>query len=119
MVIQEGLTEEENLKLRLQELETLDERRLEAQQYLECYQARLSKAFNNKIRPRSFQTRDLVLALRRLIITTHKTKNKFTSMWDGPYIIQKVYTNGAYLIMAKGGLKIDPINCRFLKCYYP
>ena len=31
MVIQEGLTDEENAKLRLQELEALDERRLKAQ----------------------------------------------------------------------------------------
>ncbi|KAI5342013.1 hypothetical protein L3X38_009888 [Prunus dulcis] len=54
MAIQEGLTDEENAKLRLQELEALDEKRLEAQQRLECYQARLSNAFNKKVRPRSF-----------------------------------------------------------------
>ncbi|KAM1908815.1 hypothetical protein ACFX1X_028672 [Malus domestica] len=119
MAIQESLTEKENAKLRLQELEALDERRLEAQQHLECYQARLSKAFNKKVRPRSFQTGDLVLALRRPIITTHKTKSKFTSKWDGPYVIQEVYTNDAYLIMAEDGLKIGPINGRFLKRYYP
>ncbi|KAM1856895.1 hypothetical protein ACFX14_007071 [Malus domestica] len=119
MAIQEGLTDEENAKLRLQELETLDERRLEAQQHLECYQARLSKAFNRKVHPRSFQMGDLVLALRRPIITTHETKSKFTSKWDRPYVIQKVYTNDAYLIMAEDGLKIGPINGRFLKRYYP
>ncbi|KAM1621912.1 hypothetical protein ACFXTN_018692 [Malus domestica] len=56
----------------------LDEMMLKAQQHLECYQARLSKAFNKKVRPRSFQTGDLVMALRRPIITTHKTKSKFT-----------------------------------------
>ncbi|KAM1268006.1 hypothetical protein ACFX2I_000363 [Malus domestica] len=119
MAIQEGLTDEENAKLRLQELEALDEKRLEAQQHLECYQARLSKAFNKKVLPRPFQMGDLVLSLRRPIITTHKTKSKFTSKWDGPYVIQEVYTNGAYLIMAEDGLKIGPINGRFLKRYYP
>ncbi|KAM1249238.1 hypothetical protein ACFX2G_032626 [Malus domestica] len=119
MAIQEGLTDEENAKLRLQELEALDEKRLEAQQHLECYQARLSKAFNKKVLPRSFQIGDLVLSLRRPIITTHKTNSKFTSKWDGPYVVQEVYTNGAYLIMAEDGLKIGPINGRFLKRYYP
>ncbi|KAM2690737.1 hypothetical protein EV1_043866 [Malus domestica] len=119
MAIQEGLTDEENAKLRLQELEALDEKRLEAQQHLECYQARLSKAFNKKVLPRSFQMGDLVLSLRRPIITTHKTKSKFTSKWDRPYVVQEVYTNGAYLIMAEDGLKIGPINGRFLKRYYP
>ncbi|XP_068328226.1 uncharacterized protein [Pyrus communis] len=83
MAIQEGLTEEENAKLRLQELEALDKKKLEAQQHLECYQARLSKAFNKKVCPRYFQTGDIFLALRRPIITTHKTKSKFTSKWDG------------------------------------
>ncbi|KAL0455600.1 UNVERIFIED_CONTAM: hypothetical protein Slati_0899200 [Sesamum latifolium] len=47
---QEGLIEEENTRKRLEELEALDEKRLEAQQRLECYQARLSKAFNKKVR---------------------------------------------------------------------
>ncbi|TYK24161.1 RNase H family protein [Cucumis melo var. makuwa] len=39
MPVQEGLTTEDNVKLRLQELEALDEKRVEAQQALECYQA--------------------------------------------------------------------------------
>ena len=38
IAIQEGLTNEENARLRLEELEALDEKRLEAQQHLECYQ---------------------------------------------------------------------------------
>ncbi|XP_034197970.1 uncharacterized protein LOC117613470 [Prunus dulcis] len=118
MAIQEGLTDEENEKLRLQELEALDEKRLEAQQRLECYQARLSNAFNKKVRPRSFQVGDLVLALRRPIITTHKTGSKFTSKWDGPYVVQEVYTSGAYKIIAEDGLRIGPINGKFLKRYY-
>ncbi|KAB2599256.1 hypothetical protein D8674_009527 [Pyrus ussuriensis x Pyrus communis] len=53
---------------------------------------------------------DLVLALRRPIITTHKTKSKFTSKWDGPYVIQEIYTNGAYLIMAEDGT-VAPTSC--------
>ena len=59
------MIEEENVKLRLQELEVLDEKRLEAQQRLECYQARLSSAFNKRVKPRSFQVGDLVLAVDR------------------------------------------------------
>ncbi|CAL2227840.1 unnamed protein product [Prunus armeniaca] len=118
MAVQEGLTDEEHAKLRLQELEALDEKRLEAQQRLECYQARLSNAFNKKVRPRSFQVGDLVLALRRPIITTHKTGSKFTSKWDGPYIVQEVYTSGAYKIVADEDLRVGPINGKFLKRYY-
>ncbi|XP_070026113.1 uncharacterized protein [Nicotiana sylvestris] len=49
LAIQEGITDEENARLRLVELEAIDEKRLEAQQSLECYQARLSRAFNKKV----------------------------------------------------------------------
>uniref|UniRef100_A0A7N2N597 RNA-directed DNA polymerase n=1 Tax=Quercus lobata TaxID=97700 RepID=A0A7N2N597_QUELO len=118
IAIQEGLTGEENAKLRLQELEALDEKRLEAQQRLECYQARLSSAFNKRVKPRSFQVGDLVLAVRRPIITTHRTSNKFTSKWDGPSVVQEVYTNGAYKLIDNDGVRIGPINGKFLKRFY-
>jgi len=41
--------EDENHSLRLAELEALDERRLQAQQKLECYQAHLSRAFKTSL----------------------------------------------------------------------
>ncbi|CAM8905394.1 unnamed protein product [Rhodiola kirilowii] len=53
IAIQEGLSSDENDMLRLAELEALDEKRLQAQQSLQCYQARLSRAFNKKVCPRS------------------------------------------------------------------
>ncbi|KAL6315070.1 hypothetical protein AAG906_030923 [Vitis piasezkii] len=84
IAIHEGLTNEYNVKLRLQELEALDEN--------SCHS--------------------------RPIITTHKTRSKFTSKWDGPYVVQEVYTNGAYKMVIEDGLRIVPINGKFLKCYY-
>ncbi|XP_058202996.1 uncharacterized protein LOC131317464 [Rhododendron vialii] len=90
IALQEGLTDEENAKLYLAEFEALDEKRLEAQQQLECYQARISKAFDKKVKPRSFKFEDLVLPLRRPIITNRRTHNKFLSKWDGPYVAVEV-----------------------------
>uniref|UniRef100_A0A2N9F042 Integrase catalytic domain-containing protein n=1 Tax=Fagus sylvatica TaxID=28930 RepID=A0A2N9F042_FAGSY len=87
MTDNEGLTNEENTRLRLEELKALDEKRLEAQQHLECYQAGLSQAFNKKVKPQSFQQGDLVLSVQRPINTLHKIGNKFTSKWDGPYVV--------------------------------
>ena len=117
--IQEGLTEEYNARLRAEELEALDEKRLEAQQSLECYQARLSRTFNKMVRLRSFQVGDQVLEVRRPIIISHKLKSKFTSKWDGTYVIQEVYSSGAYKLVNADGLRIGPINGKFLKKYYP
>ena len=112
------LANEDNVRLRLKDLEALHEKRLEAQQSFECYHARVSWAFNKKVRPRSFQAGDLVIVVRRPIITTHRTRNKFLSKWDGLYVVQEVYTNGAYKLVVEDGLRIDPINGKFLKCYY-
>ncbi|XP_070005329.1 uncharacterized protein [Nicotiana sylvestris] len=72
LAIQDEITDKENARLQLAELEALDEKRLEAQQSLECYQARLFRAFNKRVCPRSFQVGDQVLAVRRPIITSHK-----------------------------------------------
>ena len=112
------MTIEDNVKLHLQELEALDEKRLEAQQALECYQVRMSKAFDKHVKPRSFQVGDLVLTVRRPVIIMRHTGNMFTSKWDGPYIVKEVYTNGTYKIVDRDGLKIGPINDKFLKKFY-
>jgi len=51
IAIHEGLTEDKNDKLRLAELEALDEKWLLEQQKLEWYQTRLLRAFDKKVRP--------------------------------------------------------------------
>ncbi|PIN22906.1 DNA-directed DNA polymerase [Handroanthus impetiginosus] len=50
----------------------------EAQQQLKCYQACMAKAFNEKVRPCSFQVGELILIVRRLIVITQRMGNKFT-----------------------------------------
>ncbi|PIN22256.1 hypothetical protein CDL12_05035 [Handroanthus impetiginosus] len=97
--IQEGLMTEDNVYLRLEELEALDNKRLEAQQQLELG--------------------DLVLAVRRSIVIAQRMENKFISKLDGLYVVKEVYTNGAYKLIEKDGLRIGLINGKFLKQYYP
>ena len=55
------------------------------------------------------------------MIMTHKTKGKFQPKWEVPFMIETVYSNGAYrLIMTPDGdMLMMPINDRFLKKYYP
>ena len=68
----------------------------------------LARAFNEKVQPRLFQVGDQVLALRRPIITTHdKTGGKFTSKWEGPYVVDGE------------GFQLGPMNGKFLKRYFP
>ena len=68
---------------------------------------------------RCFQVGDQVLAVRTPIITSHKSGGKFTSNLDGSYVVQETYSNGAYKLVDVDGLRIGPIDAKFLKRYYP
>jgi len=80
-----NMTKGDNERLCLQELEALDEKRLQAQQPIELYQAWIPKALNKKVKERIFQMGDLVLAVRWPMVMTHKTKDKFQTKWEGPF----------------------------------
>ena len=58
------VTHEDKHRLRLQELEALDDKRLQAQQQIELYQALITKAFNKKVNQRISKKGDLVLAVK-------------------------------------------------------
>lgn len=50
------------------------------------------------------------------MILTHKSKRKFELKWEGSYVIDKVYSNGAYaLLNMEGDRCIMHINDKFLK----
>ena len=53
------MTNEKKHRLRLQELEVLDDKRLQAQQQIKLYQARITRAFNKKVKERTFKKGDL------------------------------------------------------------
>ena len=58
------MKDEEKHRLRLQELEALDDKRLQAQQQIEFYQAQIFRAFNKKVKEQTFKKGDLLLAGR-------------------------------------------------------
>jgi Integrase core domain/Integrase zinc binding domain len=118
VAMQTEMTLEEHRKLRLDELDAMDEKRLIAQQNLELYQAKMAKAYDKMARLRTFQEGELVLVLKRPIIGRH-VGSKFSPNWEGPYVIEKVYEAGAYqLIDHKGNRLLPPISGRYLKKYY-
>ena len=51
---------------------------------------------------------------------TYKTKDKFQFKWEGPFMIETVYSNGAYrLTTPDSDILMMPVNGKFLKKYYP
>ncbi|KAM0891957.1 hypothetical protein ACQ4PT_026069 [Festuca glaucescens] len=119
VAIQDELTKDEQIHLRFQELDALEEERLYALQNLELYRQNMVRAYDKLVKHRVFRKGELVLVLRRPIVVTHKTKGKFEPKWEGPYAIEQVYDGGAYqLVDSQGSRPMPPINGRFLKKYF-
>ena len=98
----------------------MNDKRMQAQQQIELYQARITKAFNKKVKERTFKKGDLLLAIRKLMVMMHKTKEKFQPKWEGPFVVESVYSNGTYcLIIPERVILMMPINGKTLKKYYP
>ena len=54
------------------------------------------------------------------MVMTHKTKVKFKPKWEGPFMIETVYSSEAYrLANPNGDTLMMLINDKFLKKYYP
>ena len=119
VAINEKLTEDESIKLRFSELDNLEEKRLRALQNLEAYQARMSRAFDKRLKRRSFKQGDLVLAVVRPMNIIHRMEAKFEPKWEDPFVVKDVYSSGAYRIISPDGEYCPPpINGKYLKCYY-
>lgn len=72
VAIQDEITRDEQIRLRFQELDTLEEGRLNALQDLELYRKNMVRAYDKLFKPRVFRKGDLVLTLRRPIIISGK-----------------------------------------------
>ena len=115
----ENLSEGKSVQLCLDELERLEGRRLQALQNLEEYQARMSRAFDKRVKRRSFKQGDLVLAVIHPMNITRRMKGKFEPKWEGPFVIKEVYSSGTYRIISPDGEYLPaPVNGKFLKRYY-
>ncbi|MGV7343076.1 integrase, partial [Mycobacterium kansasii] len=77
VAVHQSMTDDENARIRLKELDLLDEKLLTSQQRLQSYQARISAAFDKQVKYRSFKKGDMVLMLKRPIVVTHRTGGKF------------------------------------------
>lgn len=113
VAVHEEMTTEEKVNTRLDELEALDEDKLAAQQNRELYRQRMSNEFNKQVQLRYFK-KVLVLVIYDSMVI-FKQKGKLEPNWEAPFIIENVYSNQRYLLMAvEGDRIIQPT-----KKYYP
>jgi len=117
-IIQEaGLSDAEWVRDRYEQLALIDEKRMSAVCHGQLYQQRMTRAFNKKVRVRTFEVGQLVL--KRIFPHQDEYKGKFAPNWQGPYVVHKVLPRGA-LVLAEmdGRVWRKAINSDAVKRYY-
>jgi hypothetical protein len=102
---------EDQAEARELDSDLLEERRNTALANVQKYQASLMRYYNKSVMPRELNVRDLVL--KKDIRT--RDKHKFSSPWEGPFIIVEEVAPGAY-VLAKVEVACSPIHEMLISC---
>lgn len=117
VLMETKLEDAEWVKERYDQLCLLDEKRLAAVYHSQCYQRRISKAFNKHVHPRVFKKGDLVL--KRILPIQDEAKGKFAPNYQGPFVVSKVLSGGALILSEMDGEEFpQPLNSDVVKHYY-
>ena len=110
--------ESENAESVVRELDASDELREAAVIRTASYQRHLANSYNKRVKPRVFQSGDLVL--RKVFENTaDPTAGKFQPNWEGPYVVPRPGEFGSYAIDKTDGIPVNRMwNAMHLKRYY-
>ncbi|KAI4363639.1 hypothetical protein MLD38_019830 [Melastoma candidum] len=114
---QSNMTEEEKANHQLAHLDFIDEKRLAAIDHMQCYQQRMSRAFNKKVKEVKYKPRDVIL--KRILPNAKDPRGKFAPNYEGPFVVEHAFSGGATILMKMdGGELSQPINADALRRYY-
>jgi hypothetical protein len=83
---------------------------------IEKYKIRVARAYNKKVKLKSFQVGDLVWKTILLVGTKDHKFRKWSPIWEGPYTIVKVITRNSYMLKTLRGEHLPgALNGRYLK----
>jgi hypothetical protein len=82
--------------MRYEQLNLINKKRLAIIFHHQLFQQKMAKAYDKKVRPMLFQKGDLVL--RKISPPPNKDQNKWAPNHKGPYIVKKVFSEGALLL---------------------
>ncbi|XP_070023098.1 uncharacterized protein [Nicotiana sylvestris] len=101
-IIQEAeLDDAKWVKSRYEQLALIDGKKMNAVCHDQLYQNRMSRAFNKKVKPRRFTPGQLML--KKIFPHQDEAKGKFSPNWQGSYIVHRVLTRGALILVEMDG----------------
>jgi hypothetical protein len=101
---------------RLEDIDVLEEERLNTVIQSARYQQTLRRYHDKAIRHRSFIVGDLVL--RRIL--TGEGRHKLSPLWEGPFMVSEVTRSGSYPLTQMDGTEVgNSWNIEHLRKFYP
>ena len=98
-------------------LNKLDETHRDATLANEVHKQRMKAQYDRSIQPHSFNEGDLVLTYDQK--HDNLGAGRLESMWNGPYIVNRVLEKGAYELIDYDGVPLgEPHNELYIKKYY-
>ncbi|KAM1169290.1 hypothetical protein ACFX19_031631 [Malus domestica] len=110
----------EYIEAMCQGVEDLDAARIEALNQIQEGKIAVARAYNKKVKVKSFKEGDLVWKTVLPLGAQLRGFGKWSPTWEGPFIISRVLNRGGYYLAdLEGNEQKHPINVKFLKKYCP
>ena len=117
---QSDLSAVDYYNLRMDNIDEVTDKRMKALKEIEKDKFRFARAYNKKVKDKSFQVGDLVW---KTILPLGMKSNKFgkwSPSWEGPYRVVKVIFGNSYMMETLQGDRLPrAINGKYLKKFYP
>jgi hypothetical protein len=106
--------------LMMDNIDEVTDVRLKALKEIEKDKARVARAYNKKVKSKSFQVGELVWKTILPIGSKSNQFGKWSHNWEGPYKVIKVIYGNSYLLDTLQGERLKvAFNGRYLKKYFP
>jgi len=106
--------------LMMDRIDEVTDERFKALREIEKDKIRVAKAYNKRVKEKSFQVGDLVWKTILPIGSKDNRFGKWSSSWEGPYKVLEVVPGNSYLVQTLQGEKLPrALNGKYLKKYYP
>jgi hypothetical protein len=117
---QDVVSAEEYNNLMMDEIDNLTENHLKALQEIEKEKLQVAKAYNKRVREKSFQVGELVWKLILPVGLCDKKFRKWSPNWEGPYRVVRIVPGNTYIVEALDGRLIPKaLNGKYLKKFHP
>ena len=105
--------------LMMDNIDEVSDKRMQALKEIEKDKLRVARAYNKKVKAKSFQVGELVWKTILHLGTKSNKFGKWSPSWEGPYKIIKVIFGNSYMVETMQRERLSrALNGRYLKKYY-